>query len=217
MPAPVPCPSTVGGVRTWFAESLADLRALMLSSRGPRGEVLHVGDVGFVYANLLYGGSGWSSVPVAYLCTGVAAGDSTWAAKAIGLWGPVAAKIGETKYVRRTTAGVTERWFRLGDDGDVNSSTDTQVTFIAPVGGKVVRVTLRPTTAGNSTTVRVDVNGVTVEAKVENTAAGTVTHFDFTALAVFSKGDRVSVSTEPAADMGNTPGTVVFEQDWSTF
>ena len=129
--------------------------------------------------------------------------------------GQVNAKLRETKVVRRTTTGTAERWFAVIEDGDRGSATDRRAIIIAPCDGQVPRVSLRPQSAGGGTIVRVDVNGVTVDADTETTAADTVTHFDFTE-ATFSKGDYISVSTEPAANMGNVPGTIVIEWDWST-
>jgi hypothetical protein len=129
--------------------------------------------------------------------------------------GQVNAKLRETKLVRRTTDTTDERWFHMIEDGDVGNSTNRKAIIIAPCDGKITRVSLYPSTAGGSTIVRVDKNGVTQSSKTKTTSADTVTHFDFSA-ASFSKGDLVSVSTDPSTAMGNTSATITIEWDWST-
>jgi hypothetical protein len=180
-----------------------------------------------VFGDSVSGGSNLDGVEAVYTCSTIAAGSSTWAGKAIRfsngavfngallVTGQVNAKLRETKAVCRTTNDITERWFNWTSVGDTATSLSPFATLIAPADGKITRVTIRPATAGGTTVVRIDVNGVTVDTDSETTSAGTVTHFDFSA-GTFSKGDRISVSTDPATAMGTTPGTITIEWDWST-
>jgi hypothetical protein len=207
---------TNDGVRTWYAESLADLQAMTTATRGPRNEVLRVNDLGFVFGTEANGGSGWDGVEAVYVCSAVAAGNSTWGGAPLQIPGDLDAKLRDTKYVRRLTAGISERWFQMDGDGDTAASTSEQAIMIAPTDGKVICISVRPTTAGNSTVAKMYANGVEIDSKTETTSALTVTHFIFAA-AVFSKGDIVSISTTPANSMGNTPGNIVYEWDWSVF
>lgn len=229
MAAPVPGAVTNDGVRTWYAESLADLQAMTTATRGPKGEALHANDEGWVFGASGAGGSNWASLQAVYTCSSVAVGSSAWSGKEIRFPGPVNivgiltvggqvnAKLRETKLVRRTTAGTTERWFSVVSDGDEVSALARKAIIICPADGAIKRLTLRPQAAGGSTEVRIYVDGVEVDSKTKTTAADTVVHFSFSSAAVFSKGDCVSVSIEPTANMGNAPGTIVIEWDWRTF
>jgi hypothetical protein len=219
----------VAGVRTWYARLLTDLQALTTASRGPKGEVLRVGDEGLVFWTAAAGGSGWTPIQAVYTCTAVAAGNSTWVGKTFSfpgaldidgiltVGGQVNAKLRETKLVRRTTAGTAERWFSVVSDGDEVSALARKAIIICPADGSIKRLTLRPQSAGGSTTVKIYVDGVEVDSKTETTAADTVVHFDFTSAASWSKGACVSVSIQPTNNMGNAPGTLVIEWDWRTF
>jgi hypothetical protein len=200
MAAPVPGAVTNDGVRTWYAESLADLQAMTTATRGPRNEVLRVGDEGWVFGDSVSGGSNLDGVEAVYTCSTIAAGSSTWAGKAISfsngavfngvllVTGQVNAKLRETKLVRRTTAGTTERWFSVVSDGDEVSALARKAIIICPADGAIKRLTLRPQAAGGSTEVRIYVDGVEVDSKTKTTAADTVVHFSFSSGAVFSKG-----------------------------
>lgn len=216
MAAPVPGATANNGVRTWYAERLADLQAMTTATRGPAGEVLRANDFGYVFGTAANGGSGIDGVEAVYKCTAISGSSSTWVGAELQIPGDLDAKLRDTKYVRRLTAGIAERWFQMDGDGDTATATAEQAIMIAPVDGRVICISLRPTTAGNSTVVKMYADGAEVDSKTETTSALTVTHFVFSA-AKFSQGEIVSISTQPANSMGNTPGNIVFEWDWSTF
>lgn len=140
-----------------------------------------------------------------------------------GYFDQIHAKLRHVNTAKYTEGSAEQRYVRWDAAGS-NGSPGVNNKFIAPVDGILQSVTIRSTTAANSTDIAfhkasdgtADLSTTPTETRnVSMSAANTSYTVQFSSSS-FSAGDILGISLNPAVGFGNVNITVVWLFDWNS-